>query len=148
MMRKLVNYFILLFILIPSISLANMIHVVVNKGNPLKALTEQQVIDLYMGRLEYFPNGRIVVKIDAAGNSKLRESFYGKLVNMSVPEVNAYWARLLFSGRATPPMSVSNNDEVLQIVADNPNAIGYVDPVAAHDNRVKTVATIDITGLP
>jgi ABC-type phosphate transport system substrate-binding protein len=143
-MKKLFSYLCLLFILVPAISSAHEIRVVVNKNNPLKSLTKQQVTDLYMGRSQYFPTGTIVVKIDAPNRSGLRAAFYENLVRMSVAEVNAYWARLLFSGRAAPPMSVSDDSEVLALVETNPNAIGYIFADSAEKSQVKTVAVIDI----
>lgn len=143
-MKDLFRYLCLLFILVPTISSAHEIRVVVNKNNPLKKLTKQQVTDLYMGRAHYFPTGSIVVKIDAPNDSGLRQAFYSSLVQMSVAEVNAYWARLLFSGCAAPPMSVTEDSDVLALVATNPNAIGYIFDSTATEAQVKTVAVIDI----
>jgi len=120
--------------------------VIVNKDNPLDSITKQQVIDLFMGRSPYFPTGDAVVKLDAPSSSDVRESFYQSLVQMSLPEVNAYWARLMFSGRATPPMSVPKEEDILKLVASNSNAIGYIprESIGELNNDVKTVFVISM----
>lgn len=59
---------------------------------------------------------------------------YGK----SVSFINAYWARILFTGRATPPRQVEDNDAVIDVVKKNPSAIGYVAAVTKLDG-VKVV---------
>ncbi|KIN12604.1 hypothetical protein SU60_01940 [Vibrio mytili] len=100
--------------------------VIVNKDNPIDQLTKHQVVDLFMGRTPYFPTGGAVMKLDAPSSSDVRREFYQSLVSMSLSEVNAYWARLMFSGRATPPMQVPQEQDIVQLVSGNANAIAYI----------------------
>ncbi len=120
--------------------------VIVNKDNPLDTISKQQLIDLFMGRTPYFPSGGAVVKLDAPSTSMLRKAFYHSLVDMSLSEVNAYWARLMFSGRATPPMQVHQEQDIVKLVSDNSNAIGYVPEGTYGDlnNDVKVVFVISM----
>lgn len=117
--------------------------VIVNQQNPLEQISRQQLTDLFMGRAPYFPSGDPVVKLDAPGDSPLRRQFYQALVGMSEPEVNAYWARLMFSGRATPPMQVSSEQDILKLVENNPNAIGYITDGELND-EVKTIFVVPV----
>ena len=41
-------------------------------------------------------------------------------------EINAYWARLIFTGRASPPTLVRSQEEAIQMVIDNRSTLGYV----------------------
>lgn len=116
--------------------------VVVNHANPADSLSRREVVDLYMGRTQFFADGSLVLRLDQAPQSKERQEFYRGLVNKSVAEVNAYWAKLLFSGRASPPQVVEGNKAVLAAVRDNKNAIGYVDSAFVNDS-VKVVARVD-----
>ncbi len=120
--------------------------VIVNKDNPLNAISKQQLIDLFMGRTPYFPSGGAVVKLDAPSTSKARKEFYQSLVGMSLSEVNAYWARLMFSGRATPPMQVPQEQDIVKLVIGNSNAIGYIPRGSYGDskNDVKIVFVISV----
>ncbi len=120
--------------------------VIVNRDNPLNTISKQQLIDLFMGRSPYFPSGGAVVKLDAPSASLVRKAFYHSLVDMSLSEVNAYWARLMFSGRATPPMQVPREHDIVKLVADNSNAIGYVpkDTYGDSNNDVKVVFVLSV----
>ena len=68
----------------------------------------------------------------------MRSSFYRKLVDKSVAEINAYWARLLFTGRATPPRVLSSDPLVVKSVRENLDAVAYVDSKNL-DGKVKVV---------
>lgn len=115
--------------------------VVVHPKNPADSLSRREVVDLYMGRTQYFADGSLVIRLDQRPDSDEREQFYRHLVNKSVAEVNAYWARLLFTGRASPPQVVGDSEAVLRAVRDNTNAIGYLDS-ADVDASVKVVARV------
>ncbi len=143
------KYLVLLAIILLSTPLRGWgqeLLVIVNKENAMSSLSKQQVIDLFMGRTPYFPSGDAVVKLDAPSSSKVRENFYQSLVQMSLPEINAYWARLMFSGRATPPMQVPKEQDVIKLVASNSNAIGYVLKSSSGElnDDVKTIFVISM----
>jgi hypothetical protein len=55
--------------------------------------------------------------------------------------MGSYWARLTFSGKISPPFAVSDAHMAIDIVANNPNAIAYVDR-AAVDQRVRIALEI------
>lgn len=112
--------------------------VVVNSASGLTELTQQQVIDIYMGRIQTVANGGKVVPYDQPLDSEIRAAFYQQLTGKSVASVNAYWARLLFTGRASPPKQVSDNMSIMDILAKNLNAIGYIDEKDL-DDRVSVV---------
>ncbi|QSX34187.1 hypothetical protein JYB87_02760 [Shewanella avicenniae] len=135
-MKKLIIILAFWFTALASPLVANSqeLYVVVNKQNPLSSISKQQVTDLFMGRAPYFPSGAAVLKLDAPGGSALRANFYKALVNMTLPEVNAYWARLMFSGRATPPMQVASEPDMVQLIEQNPNAIGYIAAGSENEN--------------
>ena len=112
--------------------------VIVNAENPIGELTREQVVDLYMGRRTNFPDGRPALPIDLSPDSPLRAAYYQTLVGKTVAQVNAYWARLLFTGRASPPRILPTPKAVLDVVHDNKDAIGYLDSQDL-DGRVKVV---------
>ena len=115
--------------------------VVVHPANPADSLSRREVVDLYMGRTQYFADGNLVLRLDQPPESENRKNFYRGLVNRTVAEVNAYWAKLLFTGRASPPQVVSDSDAVRRAVSRNVNAIGYLDS-ADVDETVKVVARV------
>lgn len=127
-------------LLLSSASLGEIV-LIVHPDNPVKELSRDQIIKIYMGRNLTFPSGKPALPLDTGPDTRSRHQFYNLLVNKSVAEINAYWARLLFTGRATPPRPVPDVKAVLETVRENPAAIGYID-VDSIDDSVKIVAHV------
>lgn len=100
--------------------------VVVNKQNGIDSLSKREVIDIYMGRYLTFPDGEIAQPLDLPAQSTLKNDFYMKLVNKNEQKINAYWARLLFSGRAKPPIAVTSVEDALSKLQTSEYSIGYI----------------------
>lgn len=131
-----------LMLALPFTGLKADIVVIVNKENSSTSLTTEQLVDIYMGRQRYFPNGDLALRIDQDPNSEIRSDFYQKLINKSIAEVNAYWARLLFTGQATPPNVLENTQSILKAVRDNPGAVAYIDSKDV-DDTVKVIGNVN-----
>ncbi|WP_017443823.1 hypothetical protein [Gayadomonas joobiniege] len=104
----------------------NTIVVAVPLPNPVKSLTRRQIIDIYMGRYDTFPNGEPAFPIDYPSGSKIKQQFYLKLVNLPETKIRSYWSRLHFSGRARPPYSIDSRDELFKIIKLKPNSLFYL----------------------
>ena len=117
--------------------------IIVHPASGMKNLTRQQVIDIYLGRIQTNMNGKKIVPYDQRQDSEIRATFYQQLTGRAVASVNTYWARLLFTGRASPPRQPSDNMSILNIVAENMDAIGYIDERDL-DDRVSVVFRIAI----
>ncbi|MBU0601005.1 MAG: hypothetical protein KKD25_01205 [Gammaproteobacteria bacterium] len=113
--------------------------VIVNPGSGVDSLSREEVSHLFLGRVKFLPSGVAAVVIDTG---PMRESFYRALVDRGIAEINAYWARLRFSGRTTPPQVMENAAQVIDRVARERGAIGYVDS-ALVDRRVKAVFELE-----
>ncbi|GAB0057829.1 hypothetical protein SIID45300_02163 [Candidatus Magnetaquicoccaceae bacterium FCR-1] len=112
---------------VPEAALAENLVVVVHPSNRLATLTRPQLSDLFLGRGATFPDGRRAMIVEQARDSRTREIFFRMINGMSLNQVNTYWARLTFSGRVNPPTFMTDGQGVLQTVANNPEAIGYVE---------------------
>lgn len=112
--------------------------VVVSSRNPIKTLSRAQIIDIYLGRMNRFPNGNPVTPIDLSESSP-RDEFYSRYLERSPSQIKAHWAKLIFTGRGQPPPTVSSGDAMAESVAENPNAIGYLSPDFL-DERLRVVS--------
>lgn len=120
-------WFATMFILLcADPSFAEKVVVVVSANSPVKALDKSTVVDIFMGRYVAFPDGSTALPLELAGGATLRQDFYQQLVGMSIPKINAYWSRLKFSGRQSPTIERMSESEVVEFVALNISAIGYV----------------------
>ena len=116
--------------------------VVVNKSNAINALSKREIIDIYMGRYLTFPDGETSKPLDLPAQSTLKNDFYLQLVNKNEQKINAYWARLLFSGRAKPPTPSTSVEDAINKIAASQFAIGYI-PLSQVTDAVKVVYTFD-----
>jgi hypothetical protein len=112
--------------------------VIVNPASGIEQLTRNQVIDIFLGRSRKLPSGAIAIPIDLSVDNPERRQFYLLLVGKELAQMSSYWARLVFSGQATPPFPVPDVRTALDLVATNPNAIAYVER-ATTDRRVRVV---------
>lgn len=103
------------------------IAVIAHQESSFTEISRKQLVDIYMGRLLSLPNNRIPLPLDQPGGSPLRERFYESLTERPMAQINAYWARLMFSGRATPPRMLPDSAGILQTVSQNRDAIGYIE---------------------
>ena len=112
--------------------------VVVNVRSGVAVLTRNEVMNIFLGRYRQFFNGLEAKPVDLLDSNPDRAHFYQALVGKDVSEINAYWARLVFSGRVRPPVQVAGAEDVLKWVASNPGGIGFVD-LSKVDARVRVV---------
>lgn len=111
---------------------------VVSAKSSLAVLTRHQVADIFLGRLNRFPDGSPAVPLDQAEGSVVRSEFYNRYAGMSSPQVKAFWAKIIFTGRGQPPRAVANDGEVKKMLAANPRLIGYIDQKMV-DSSVKVL---------
>lgn len=116
--------------------------VIVNPKSPLASMTAEQVAGIFMGKSSTLPNGATAAPADLPEASAARDQFYSKAAGKTGPQVKATWARLTFSGKATPPRELPSAADVKKHVASNPDAIGYIEKSAV-DASVKVVLTVE-----
>lgn len=112
--------------------------VIVHLESGVQKLTRDEVINIFTGRQKRLPTGQVAVTVEQAEPTGTRARFYQLLVGKDLPDINAYWARLLYSGQAQPPRQAQSAEEVVALVAANRGAIGVVDG-ARVDRRVRVV---------
>jgi hypothetical protein len=80
----------------------------------------------FLGKLDAFPDGATAVPLDLP-KGPIREEFYLKVTGKNPSQVKAYWAKQMFTGSGQPPKEIENSTEVVDLVAKNPNLVGYVE---------------------
>lgn len=116
--------------------------VVVNPENKTEQLTKTQIINIFLGNNREYPGGLPAKPIDLPASSTEKALFYRSLVNKDLDQMAAYWSRLVFAGNTSPPAAVASGQDVLQIVASNRNAIGYLERKSVDTSRVKIVFSL------
>lgn len=116
--------------------------VVVSAQSGVERLSADDVVNIFMGRYRQLPTGIAAVPVDQPEARPERAHFYRLLVNKDLAEINAYWARLLFSGKTSPPRQVKSTAEMLELLAKQPGAIGYLDSSQV-DARFRAVLNLE-----
>ncbi|WP_206486069.1 hypothetical protein [Thalassotalea sp. G2M2-11] len=121
-----------------AVSAKEAIVVVVNSANPIEQMTRSEVIDLFMGKYVAFPDGEKAVPVDLDGEQPIKQQFYHQLVGRSLASINAYWSRLRFTGRVKPSIQKNTEQQVVQYITNNNDAIGYI-PISKLTKQLKVV---------
>lgn len=115
------------------------VKVVVHGSNPVATVTKAKAADLFLKRVTRWDNGRTVTPVDLAEKTPARAAFSKELLGKEVAWVKSYWQKMIFSGRATPPVELSSDAEVLDLVRGNQDAIGYVSDTATLPTGVRAL---------
>jgi ABC-type phosphate transport system substrate-binding protein len=106
--------------------------VIVSAKSPITSLTAEQTARIFLGKTSSFPDDRDAIPIDQAEGSPIKDEFYSKVVHKNSSQLAAYWAKIIFTGDGRPPEKLESNAAVRKAVANNPNAIGYIDKNAVN----------------
>ena len=112
--------------------------VVVSASSSVTEISRLHLADLYMGRITRFPNGTPAAPVDQKAGSPARASFLDTYLDRSESQMKSYWSKLIFTGRGRPPREAASDQAVKELLARDPNAIGYIDPRVL-DSRVRRV---------
>ncbi len=133
------KYFIFLSIL-SNIAFAEPV-VIVNTNNTLERLDKKVAANIFLRKQTKFDDGLEAVPANLEIGNKLRIDFYEHTAQKSPSQLRAYWAKNVFTGNKTPPIEFSTSEQIKAFVAENPNAIAYIDQSEV-DETVKQVEII------
>ena len=122
-------------LLVSSVAFAG-VAVIVHPSNA-DAIDKAAISKIFLGKTKSFPSGGTIISLTQSG--PVSDEFNTKLLGKSSSQLKAYWAKLVFTGKAKPPKSVSSA-EMLELVKSNPSTIGFVDSSAVTAD-VKVVGT-------
>ncbi|MCP5161507.1 MAG: phosphate ABC transporter substrate-binding protein [Hahellaceae bacterium] len=113
------------------------IAIIVSPASGVSTANTEDVARVFLGKSKEIA-GAATLPLDQAEGSPAREQFNEKILHKSQAQVKAYWSKLIFTGKGTPPKDVAGDDAVKAQVAADPKAIGYID-AAAVDASVKVI---------
>lgn len=112
--------------------------VIAHPGLSVDSLTHSQVSRIFFNQANRFPDGTPASPLDVSDAS--RDQFIRQVLNKTPQQVEKYWARMIFTGRARPPREVGP-DEVKKMVTQTPGAISYLDEEKV-DKSVKAITLV------
>lgn len=113
------------------------IAVIANSANPASSISTANSKKLFLGKRSGFKG----TPVDQPEGSAVRDTFYQKAAGKNGSQMKAYWSKMIFSGKATPPETVADDAAVKAWVAGHADGIGYVDSGSV-DDSVKVLLTL------
>jgi len=117
------------------------IAVIVHPSITATNIDAETIGNIFLGKTKNTPDGTRLIPVDQAEGSAISTEFYNKLLKKTPAQLNAYWSRLVFTGKGSPPQKVSSNTDVIDLVAKDPSVIGYVN-ASAVTNKVRVLFSI------
>jgi ABC-type phosphate transport system substrate-binding protein len=90
-------------------------------------ISQKDAQRIYLGKSKKFPDGLEALPINLPKGSPTVDSFNSTFLERNTSQVTAYWSKLVFTGKGTPPREIDSVADMIQLVSTNRNAIGYVD---------------------
>lgn len=113
------------------------VEVIVHPSNGA-ALDQDAIQRIFLGKTRAFPGGGEAVAISANEGSPEELEFTEKVLSKSPKQLKAYWAKMVFTGKGTPPRQVDSTAELVKLISANPNLIGFI-PAGTGGGGVKVV---------
>lgn len=109
--------------------------IIVNPQNAATRMFPSQAAQFFLGGSVLF------TPIEQAEGSPIRAEFTKKVLEKTPAQVEAIWSKIVFAAKGKPPKEYKSSADVKKAVAENVNAIGYIEK-AAVDDTVKVIATV------
>ncbi|PVY76422.1 hypothetical protein C8D92_105175 [Tamilnaduibacter salinus] len=119
-------------VLMLAAPLANAEVVIIAHPNGVSGLTEGDVRSIYLNR-----SGK-ATPIEMAQGMSERRDFHDWITGRSESQLQSFWSQQTFTGEGEPPEEASSPSAMKSIIANDPDAIGYVSPQDV-DDSVKVI---------
>ena len=100
-------------------------------------ISKSTVRNIFLGKTKSFSNGEKAVPVEIS-DGDIKVEFTEQVLNKNKGTLKAYWSRMVFSGKANPPKSYDDEQEMKEFIAKNKDAIGFLRDVDI-DSSVKVI---------
>lgn len=135
-MKKVLLTLVVILLYIPNAF--SEIAVIVHPSNSSN-VSDEDIKNIYLGKRKQFAEGGSVVPLSLESGSETNGQFCEKVLGRSESQFKAFWSKLMFTGKGSPPKEVTPS-EMVDLVSRNPDMIGFVSSADVNDT-VKVVAT-------
>jgi len=95
---------------------------------------------IFLGKSKNFDNGKVILLLSPKTGSSASNEFNKAILKKTASQINAYWSKMIFTGKGTPPQEIESVSEIISAIAENKDAIAFIDAGSVTD-AVKVVAT-------
>ncbi len=126
---------------------ADNIAVIINRGNQIERLSENDIRKIYTNTILSWPDGTPITIYDLSVQDPLREMFSEKILGKSPDKIAEEWAHLKITNQAkNPPQAVKSEALIVRRVSKEKGSIGYVSLSAVKNNQNIRIMNIIVEG--
>ncbi|WP_100644091.1 hypothetical protein [Alteromonas facilis] len=106
------------------------------------SVNHQQLRRIFLLKQRTWDDGSPISLIVFASDNNTHSEFLRQRLKMFPYQLEREWNKLIYSGQSAPPVVATNTEDMLNIVASTPGAIGYLvtqQPAMARHGRVKII---------
>ncbi len=114
--------------------------VVVNRTNPVTALSKKQLSEIFLKKVEKWDHGQEVHPVDLLDDSPIRNQFTLDIHQKDLTKIIAYWKKEFFKNQTVSPPQLQDEMDVISYVESDSGAIGYISStISITDYNIKVL---------
>ena len=98
---------------------------IVHKDFPMDKISKKSLKKIYRNKMKKWKHGGSIVR-SFLKKGKTHKVFC-KVLKKSPSKLDRFWLKQVFTGKGAAPESFSNGKAMIAFIAENKNALGYVD---------------------
>ena len=102
-------------------------------------LSAKQIRAIFSLRQKNWPDGQIIELVVMDDNNELHKQFCLEALKLFPYQLTRIWERQIYTGTAIAPTIVNSEQEMLDTIKNNPNAIGYTSQEVSNEELHSTV---------
>lgn len=123
-MKRIKIILLILVFLTPYVCEGKII-IIIHPSSPRETITKQEIRNIFLGEKYNWEDGSRI-KIADNLDKHTAELFYAQFVGKEISYVKKNWIRKMLHGSMIPPESFGSNQELIDFVAAQKKAIGFV----------------------
>lgn len=120
----------------------NELVVISHKDIKTDVLKKRMLRNIFTLNMPRWPDGTVTKVVSLGHTTPFHQQFTRTYLSVLSYQLQRHWERVIFSGRASPPVVVKSFPEMAAYVAKTPGAIGYLQASLVVDS-VKTISIKD-----
>ncbi len=121
--------------------------IIVNKENPVQKLSAGEVKLYWLRKIKKrWPDlNKNIKPVDRKTKNSEQDAFYNKILGMSAADVETYFTAKQYESGEKPQDKLSSDSDIINFVAEEPGAIGFVNTASLTDAakaKVKVVLIV------
>jgi ABC-type phosphate transport system substrate-binding protein len=122
------------FILIAFPKTVSAVEIVVNKSVPVTDFSSGELQAVFSMQKQHWSGQRQIKVFTLPETSSVHQDFVKHSLHMFGHQVRRIWDRMIYSGTGVPPVELSSEEEMIEKIANTPDAIGYLSSKPKNEN--------------